>query len=132
MAAWAATGPNAPGSSARAWRTAAPRMGTDTGRRPSDASGAGAQQLGQPVGRDERDADEPGPAPHTVPTDPEASRRRVDTPTWLDGTTTVTGASGSAPLIREISTRSAVAASVPYRTQVPVADVMPPDHTEAV
>ncbi|WP_421118528.1 hypothetical protein ACE2AJ_14245 [Aquihabitans daechungensis] len=40
----------------------------------------------------------------------------MDTPTWFDGTTTVTGASGSSALMREISTRSAAAASVPYRT----------------
>ena len=38
------------------------------------------------------------------------------TPTWLEGTTTVTGASGSAPLAATISARSASAASLPYRT----------------
>ena len=58
----------------------------------------------------------PGPAPHTGPAAPDASSRRVDTPTWLDGTTTVTGVSGSDPLRRAISARSAAAASVPYRT----------------
>jgi hypothetical protein len=37
------------------------------------------------------------------------------TPTWLEGTTTVTGASGSSPLAVAIAPRSAAAASRPYR-----------------
>ena len=44
---------------------------------------------------------------------PEASRRRAATPTWFDGTTTVTGASRSAPLAAATASPSARSAGRP-------------------
>ena len=58
-------------------------------------------------------ATSPVPEPQTEPTAPDASSRRADTPTWFDGTMTVTGASGSSPLAAVISARSASAAFLP-------------------
>ena len=56
----------------------------------------------------------PTPDPATGPSAPEASSRRLATPTWLDGTTTVTGARGSPPLASATASWSASAAGGPY------------------
>ena len=56
----------------------------------------------------------------------------MDTPTWFESTTTVTGVSGSSPFSRAISARSAEAAALPYRTHRPLAEVMVGDPSEGV
>jgi hypothetical protein len=61
-------------------------------------------------------ATSPMPRPLTGPRAPDASSRRAPTPTWLEGTTTVTGARGSPALAAAMEARSACAASPPYRT----------------
>ena len=63
-------------------------------------------------------ATSPVPGPHTGPTAPDASNRRADTPTWLDGTMTVTGRNGSSLLAALISARNASAAALPYRAHL--------------
>src|SRR5438034_232798 len=76
-------------------------------------------------------ATNPTPRPHVGPSDPDASSRRVATPTWFAGTTTVTGASASSPFVRAISARSASAASRPYPTHS-TRIVMTADRTHAL
>ena len=80
-------------------RRAAAITGVDTGRRPAAARGRRPEQLGQAVGGEERDGGDARAARCPAsPSAPPASSRRAVTPTWLEGTTTVTGASGSPAL----------------------------------
>ena len=65
------------------------------------------------------------PVPPAVigPSAPEASSRRLATPTWFEGTTTVTGASGSPALELVMARWSASAAGRPYATHSTCSDM---------
>lgn len=56
-----------------------------------------AEELGQAVRRQKGDRAEAHAAPAHGPRAPDVSSRRAATPTWLEGTTTVTGARGIIP-----------------------------------
>ena len=98
VAGCSATGANNPGASASAPRTAAATTGVDTGRRPAAAStGAASNSANRYT---VRNVTPTTPEPRDVigPNSPDASSRRVATPTEFVGTTTVTGVSGSSRL----------------------------------
>ena len=61
-------------------------------------------------------ATRPTPPALAAPKLPDASSRRVATPTWFDGTTTVTGASGSVALAATMCVRKPSTAARPYGT----------------
>ena len=81
VAAWPATGANIPGSSARAARSAAAITGVETGRRPLPANWADPRSSASRYTVTKDTAATPMPRPDTGPSAPEASRRRVATPT---------------------------------------------------
>ncbi len=117
VAGCVATGANRPGSACSEARKAAAITGVDTGRRPAAASDGAPNISASRYGVTNVTATSPRPRAHVGPNAPEASSRLVATPTWFDGTTTVTGVSGSSPLMAAIVVRRASAAARPYGTQ---------------
>ena len=114
MAGWVATAANSPGSEVSTARTAAVSTGVDTGLRPEAASDDDPSRSAKRYGVRKLTPIRPTPdPPHTGPRRPDASSRRADTPTWFDGTTTVTGARGSSRLAAAMAAASATDASVP-------------------
>ena len=73
----------------------APITGVDTGRRPSAGQPGRAEELGQAVDGEERDGGHAdAPVRDRARGRPKPGGGGRATPTWLEGTTTVTGASG--------------------------------------
>ena len=92
---------------------AAASTGVDTGFFPWPASTDAPRSSASRYVVTKVTAASPTPVPATGPSTPEASSRLDATPTWFDGTTTVTGASGSPALASVTAPRSAWAASCP-------------------
>ena len=90
--------------------------GVDTGRRPEAARLAAPSSSANRYGVMNDTATRPTPPALAAPKPPDASSRRVATPTWFDGTTTVTGASGSVALAATMWVRKASTAARPYGT----------------
>ena len=114
MAGCCFTASNRPALVASSARMAAASTGVDTGRLPAPASVAAPSSSASRYVVTKVTAASPMPEPAIEPRVPAASSRRDATPTWFDGTTTVTGASGSPALAAATASWSARAASRPY------------------
>ena len=113
VAGCSATGANSPGASASARRTAAATTGVETGRRPAAASAGAASSSASRYTVRKLTPTTPAPRDVTGPSSPDASSRRVATPTEFVGTTTVTGASGSSRFAATICACNAATAGRP-------------------
>ena len=113
VAGCSATGANRPGASASARRTAAATTGVETGRRPAAASAGAASSSASRYTVRKLTPTTPAPRDVIGPSSPDASSRRVATPTEFVGTITVTGASGSSRFAATICACNAATAGRP-------------------